>query len=132
MLWLFMIGLLSVNYLTRSNRIPSVNYSQLFPASASEYENKISNKKVMSLGPGWSIYKHNALGGIFLNWEQSKPVFENLDKYRSIEIIASSFELEEPEIILDEHNYMEPIMEKIPNLQGKYKREGEMYFRISN
>ena len=48
MLWLFVIGLQSVNYLSKSNRIQSVDYAQLFPL-ASENPTEISNKKVRNV-----------------------------------------------------------------------------------
>lgn len=131
MLWLFLIGLLSMNYLTKANRIQSVNYSNLFPTRG-EYDNAIKDKKVMVLTPGWSLYGQNALGGIFLNWELSKNIFENLDKYKNVETVASSFEIEEPEIIVDEQNYMQQVMERIPELKKKYRKEGKLYRRISS
>jgi hypothetical protein len=131
MLWLFFIGLLSVNYLSKNNRIQSVNYSNLFPIQG-EYDKSIKNKKVMMLTPGWSLYRQNSLGGIFLNWDLSKEIFEELDNYRNIETVASSFETEEPEIIVDEQNYMQQVMERIPELKKKYRKEGKLYRKISN
>lgn len=131
MLWLFLIGLLSTNYLTKANRIQSVNYSNLFPVQG-EYDNAIKNRKVMMLTPGWSLYQQNSLGGIFFNWNLSKSVFENLDSYQNVETVASSFEIEEPEIIVDEQNYMQQVMERIPSLNKKYRKEGKIYRKISS
>jgi hypothetical protein len=49
-----------------------------------------------------------------------------------VEIIASSFEIDEPEIIVDENNYMEKVIEKIPALKNKYRKDGNLYVKISN
>lgn len=130
-LWLFLIGLMSMNYLTKTGRIESVDFSQLFPET-SEHENKIKGKKVMIVGTDWSLYRSNSLGGIFLNWDLSKSVITAPDSYQHLEIIASSFEADEPDVIVDEADYMKEILNKVPSLKRKYKREGNYYVRISN
>lgn len=131
MLWLFLIGILSMNYLAKSKKIQSINYTNLFPLQG-EFDDSIKNKKVMVLAPGWSLYKQNALGGIFLNWDLSQKVFQELNSYQHVETVASSFETEEPEIIVDEQDYMEQVMERIPELKKKYRKEGKLYRKISS
>lgn len=131
MLWLFLIGLLSMNYFSKKNRIESIDYSDLFPVDGI-YDQSIKNKKVMLLAPGWSLYRQNALGGIFFNWELSKNIFDDLSRYKNVDKVASSFETEEPEIIVDEHNYMQQVLERIPELKKKYRKEGKLYRKISS
>jgi hypothetical protein len=131
MLWLFLIGLLSMNYFSKNNRIESIDYSDLFLVDG-VYDQSIKNKKVMLLAPGWSLYRQNALGGIFFNWELSKNIFDDLSRYKNVEKVASSFETEEPEIIVDEHNYMQQVLERIPELKKKYRKEGKIYRKISS
>lgn len=131
MLWLFLIGLLSMNYFSKKNQIESIDYSDLFPVDG-VYDQSIKNKKVMLLAPGWSLYRQNALGGIFFNWELSKNIFDDLSRYKNVEKVASSFETEEPEIIVDEHNYMQQVLERIPELKKKYRKEGKIYRKISS
>jgi hypothetical protein len=131
MLWLFVFGLLFMNHFAKAGKIQSVNYSELFP-SEGKHEKLIQEKSVMLLAPGWSLYKKNSLGGIFLNWNLSKSIFEGLNSYQNVEIIASSFEIDEPEIIVDENNYMEKVIEKIPALKNKYRKDGNLYVKISN
>ena len=131
MLWIFIGGLMSINLLAKNGKIKSVDYSRLFPV-ATPYENIIKQKKIMILGTNWNLYRENTLGGIFLNWELSRPIVEDLTKYENIEIVASSFNLELPEVIVDENNYMEGIMNRIPAVKPLYKREGNLYLKINN
>ncbi len=131
MLWLFLFGILSMNSLARKGRIQTVDYAALFPGE-SGYEALIKDKKVMMLTDGWGIYRQNALGGIFLNWDLSRKIFENLDQYQNVETVASSFATEEPDIIVDENNYMESAVERIPYLKSKYRKEGKLYLKISS
>lgn len=130
-LWLFLIGLISMNYLTRTGRIDSVDFSRLFPEN-STYKNTMAGKKVMILGSDWNLYRQNSLGGIFLNWDLSQAIITKPASYQYVEIIASSFDVEEPDVIVDENDYMKEILNKIPVLRKKYKREGKNYVRISN
>lgn len=130
-LWIFLIGVLSMNFLTKREKIEAVNFSKLFPKS-SAYQNELKGKSVMLLDRDWNLYKENTLGGIFLNWELSKNTIRTPDSYQNLELIASSFTLEEPDVIVDENNYMKEIMNKIPSLKSKYKRVGKLYMKINN
>lgn len=131
MLWVFLIGIISINWLTKTDRIKSVNFSALFP-TPSPYRGMIQNKKVMVLESGLQLYQHNALGGFFLNWELAKPLLEDMANYRHVEIVAACFEVDPPDVIVDKQDLMGPVMERIPIVASHYKREGNLYRKISN
>lgn len=131
MLWIFLIGIISMNWLTKTDRIKSVNFSALFP-SPSPYSTMIQNKKVMVLEPGLQLYQHNVLGGFFLNWELAKPILQDMADYRHVEIVAACFEVDPPDVIVDKQDLIGPVMERIPIIASQYKREGNLYRKISN
>jgi len=131
MLWLFLVGILSVNFLSRSGKIDAVDFANLFPAEDSSLTS-IEGKKIMVLNSNLSLYQNNSLGGYFLNWELSEPIFRDMSKYDHVEIVSSCFKQDPPDIILDNDNLMSGVMKRIPSLALKYRKEGELYRRINN
>ncbi len=73
MLWLLIIGLISVNILSKSKVIANVDYSGLFPAT-SRYEKAMEHKKIIIVGDDLSILRHNELAGYFLDWNYQKNI----------------------------------------------------------
>jgi len=131
MLWIFLGGITSINQLSRNNLIPSVDFTALF-AKPERYGVEISGKRVMKLGEGYGIYTGNQLGGHFYNWNLSRVLFETPDVYGHLEAIATSFEEDPPELILDENNLMEGVMDRVPSLRHKYRKEGSRYIWIEH
>lgn len=129
MLWFFVIGTVGFSYYTRAGKVESVDYSKLF--SQNEIPQLIG-KKVMHLGNGYGIYQGNELGGYFLNWDLSRPILENAERYRNVEIVASCFNEYPPDVVVDEENLLDDFFGRIPSLQSNYRREGNLYYRISN
>jgi len=130
MLWLFLAGVISVSLLARYERIKSIDYSAMFVSA--KKPSPLKGKKVMVLGDDITIYRTNSLGGYFLNWTLSKEVFQNPDYYENVIIINNAFQAYPPDVIIDEKNWMEKVMIRIPSLQKDYRREGNQYVKISN
>ena len=131
MLWLFLLGLISMNILTRYNRLQNVDFRSMFP-NASPYDKAIGNKRVMVLCSDAGIYRQNKLAGYFPDWSLSKTIFEEPDYYENILLIDRAFQIDPPEVIIDPNDVMKEIFERIPRLKPHYKREGELYKKISN
>lgn len=131
MLWLFLGGIVSVNLLSRSGRIAAVDYEGLFPQQIVS-QHQIRDRHVMVLEKGLSVYQHNSLGGYFLDWELSAPLFSDLTKYDHVETISSCFKEDPPDIILDRNNLMEGVVQRVPAIGMMYRRDGEVYRKISN
>ena len=129
MLWVFLAGIISINFLSRYGRIKAVDYTDLFVAAP---VSSVVNKKVMNLGSGFEIYQNNSLGGFFFNWELSKGYFRDLSVYDHVEIIASSFQSDPPDVIIDPDNLFAEVLQRIPGLKLSYKRSGNVYYRVSN
>lgn len=131
MLWLFLGGILSINFISRSGDIKAIDFSNLFPVADSSLAT-IEGKEIMILDHNLALYQKNSMGGCFLNWELSAPIFSDMSTYEHVEIISSCFNEYPPEIILDKNNLMKEVIHRIPSLGLKYKREGEIYRRTNN
>ncbi len=128
MLWIFVMGLLTINGLSRYERLSGVEYSSLFP-SASKYEKEITGKKIMILGDDMSLFRENKLAGYFLDWNLSRKYFERPDYYENIIKINKSMSEDPPDVIIDPGNLMGPVISRIPALEKKYRRENEIYWK---
>lgn len=126
MFWLFILGLLFVNYGSRYQFLKTVNYESMF-SMPSVYEKKIVGKTIMMIGDDPSLYKHNRLGGYFLDWELSRKYFEQPDYYENIVKINDAVARDKPDIIIDEKGLMGPIVARIPLLEKEYLKEGTLY-----
>ena len=120
-----------MNLLTRYDQIPAVNLKTMFPGTSS-YEKEIQNKRVMVLCDDVGIYKYNILAGYFPDWGLSQPLFEKTDYFENIVLINGAFQTDPPEVIVDPKDYMKKVIERIPGIKSKYRRDGELYKRISN
>ncbi|HRI78786.1 MAG TPA: hypothetical protein PLR06_04550 [Cyclobacteriaceae bacterium] len=126
MLWIFIFGLLGVNHLSRNEYLKNVDYSALFPAQTAS---EIAGKRIMILDDNLSLYQRNRMAGYFLNWELSKKYFDGSDDYEDMHKINQSFFEDPPDVIIDPHNMMEPIMRRIPAVEKKYRKEDGIYRR---
>lgn len=128
MLWIFLAGLLSMNFLAGAGMIESVNYSGLF-VRPSGFEAQIKQKKVMIVGNDMSLLRSNTLSGYFLNWDLSKKYFESPDYYENVIKINRAIRTDPPDVIVDENGMMEPFIERIPLLKQSYRKEDRVYWK---
>ena len=131
MLWIFMIGIVSMAWASRTNKIKAIDFSGLFIKNQPAYK-QIQNRRIMVLGDLFELYQQNKLGGYFLNWELARDIFKNPDYFENIILVDRSFQKDAPEVIVDQNNLMQPFFDRIPKWQLKYKREGNLYFKVSN
>jgi hypothetical protein len=128
MLWLLIIGLLTVNLTSRYGRIQRVDFSAMFPKS-SEYASAIANKKVMVVGDDISLFQQNKLSGYFLDWDLSRKYFESPDYYENIVKINDSITSDPPDVIVDEVGMMDAVAERIPLVKRNYRKEDTFYWK---
>ncbi|HEY5824752.1 MAG TPA: hypothetical protein VIT44_10325 [Cyclobacteriaceae bacterium] len=130
MLWCFLGGIIIIGTMGRYGRISGIDYSSLLtPSTVSP---KSTGKKIMVLGDDSKVYLDHQLGGYFLNWNLSREVFEEADYFENIIIIDNAFRTDPPDVVIDQKELMNKVMERIPSLKNKYKREGNQYVKISN
>lgn len=128
MLWILILGLLSINLASRKGSVKGVDYTLLFP-TPSKYEKIIINKKVMIVGNDISLYRQNKLSGYFIDWELSRKYFERPDYYENIIKINRAMTEDPPDVIVDESGLMGPVLERIPQWSRAYRKEKAVYWK---
>ncbi|HEX8059708.1 MAG TPA: hypothetical protein VF473_02180, partial [Cyclobacteriaceae bacterium] len=122
MLWIFIIGIISVNLLAARGRIDSVDYSRMFVSAPG---NGIKDKKVMVLGDDLSVYRNNKLGGYFLDWRLSERTLNGVQYYDNVLKIDDMFHSWPPDVIIDEKGMFASLANRIPALNRLYRKQGE-------
>jgi hypothetical protein len=126
MLWILMIGVITMSYLARRNVFDSIDYSRMF-VKDSPYSQTIRNKRVMVLGDELPVYAHNQLGGYFLEWRISRPVVENTDYFANVIYLHDQFLNDKPEVIIDNNNLFPKLAARIPALTKLYVKQDGVY-----
>ncbi len=128
MLWILVLGLLSISILSRYNMLHQVNYMRLFPTQ-STYASRVVDKRIMIIGKDPSLFQHNRQSGFFLDWDLSKKYFDQPDYYENIIKINQSFLKDPPDVIIDDSGAMEDVIKRIPALALQYRKDGALYWR---
>jgi hypothetical protein len=126
MLWIFLIGVISLSALAKAGKIEKIDLSGLV-APTSPYHDRIQDERVMILGPDVGLYRTNSPGGYFLDWEQSRSVFESPITYEKLDAVATCFMEDAPTVIIDEGDRMGVFFERISGLKERYRKEGKIY-----
>lgn len=129
MLWLFLIGIITMSYWSRAGKLNSFKVQAFLPAASTP---SITGKKIMVLSDELSIYQSNTIASSFLNWSLVQPIFQDASEYENVIMVNELFRNNKPDVIIDPQNYLGKFLQRIPALQRQYKREGENYVRISN
>jgi hypothetical protein len=128
MLWVFLGGIILTSTLARNGSIKTVNYQTFFPK---ESTHSITNKKVLTLSPDFGIYQKNTSASAFLNWDLAKPIFEEPDYYENVVLVDKAMQ-DLPDVVIDENDYLQRYLNRIPHLKMQYRKDGVYYYRISN
>lgn len=127
-LWFFIVSVVAINYSSLNGGIGAVDYSGLF-APASPNADAVQGKKVMVLGDDPAIYRTNQLGGYFLNWKLSERVVKETDDYRHVLKLDELFNKYPPEVIIDPDNLFPGVVNRIPSLKNRYRKENGDYWK---
>ena len=130
-LWIFMVGILTMNWVAGTGRIKSINYSSLM-LPKTEHPTHVKNQRILVLEDGLSFYKQNKMAGYFLSWPLSKEIFGHPEYFENVILVGDSFQKDPPQTIVDKNDLMKPFFERIPHLKKQYRREGDYYYRINN
>jgi len=123
-LWILLIGIVAVAYLTRYNKIEQIQYDKLTVDQAPQ---TIKEKRILVLDHQPELFLNNKLAAAFYEWKVCQPIFEQPDYFENVLIVNRSFETELPEVIVDPKNLMEGFFERIPALKAKYEKSPEGY-----
>lgn len=131
MLLFLFVAVISISYLSKAGKVKAINYDQIFartPANTPTWK----EKRVLLLEKNQGYYLENKLGASFLDWDLSKGIFEKPTLFENVNQVDRSFQQDAPDVIVDKDNLMEPFFDKLPAWKSKYKKDKEVYYKISN
>lgn len=123
-LWTLLIGITTVAYLSRYNKIEYIQYKNLL---IENHSGIIQEKRILVLDNQPERFFNNQLGSSFYEWSLCGPIFEQPDYYENVLMVNRSFENDLPEEIIDPNNLMEGFFIRIPALKTKYEKSSEGY-----
>ena len=126
--WVLLIGTTIVSYSARYGLLSNVSYSQLL---VPDKEMSVQGKRVLALDNDLSIYKHNQLASVFVDWNLSKDIFTHPEYYENIIQVYDGLNSDLPDIIRDNGDLLKPFLEKIPKLRVLYQKQGNNYVKKS-
>jgi hypothetical protein len=127
--WILFVGIISIAYLARFEKIKSIDYSDLWVKNEA---GEIRGKRILVLDNTFSLYHHNSLATPFLNWKLSQEIFRNPDYYKNVTQVYHSFKTDPPDVVLDKENLLENFFDRMPEIRSGYVRQGDHYVRKVN
>ena len=130
-LWVLTIGIVTLSYLARYNKVPSIQYEKMM---VNEAKSALQNKRILVLSHQPDLFLQNKLGAPFYQWRMARDIFEHPDYVENVLFVNRSLTADLPEVIVDPKNLMEKFFERIPALKTKYEKSAEGYRlkKISN
>ncbi len=107
-------------------------FSKDYFLKSGEYQ-EYRNSKILVIGSNLKPYQYAKMATPFLNWNISKKVLLRPNYYDNLTLVLKGFKEDMPDIILDDHEVMPSLQEKILPLRESYilKSPG-VYKRVSN
>lgn len=127
MLWLLIVGTITIASLAARNNISVVDYS---PLLAKQVNEKVSNRKVLILADAPGYWLTNKPAGIFLEWRLAESVLKQPEYYQHVLAVADNFQNDAPELIYDPKNYLTPFIKHLPKFYQQYSRDGDWWKRV--
>ena len=126
MIWILLIGIVSIASLSISNKISGINYSLNFP---DKKEIPFNNKKLLLLSDNLAYFYQNQAGGFFPEWSLSSEIFKDPSYYEHVELLHKAFRRNPPEIIVDPDGLMPGVFYFLPEQSNYYHKNGDYYIR---
>lgn len=92
----------------------------------------VENKKILVLGDDLSYYKNNSLATPFLNWDNARRLFLNINDYENILTVFSNLKTDYPEYIIDQNGVLPDLMNYIPELKMNYSLVKDNVYQKTN
>jgi len=103
-LWTLLIGIVTVAYLARYDKIGYIQYKDLI---VNDNLGSVHGKRILVLKDQPEKFVNNHLAAAFYEWKLCRPIFEEPDYYQNVQIVDELFERDLPEEIIDPNNLME-------------------------
>jgi len=130
MLLLLLVAVISISFLGKSGRLKAIHYEKLFAQAPTPLP--VKGKRVLLLEKNEGYYLENTFATAYLNWSLSKNIFEHPEYFENVSHVERSFQIDAPDVIIDEMDLMKPFFEKLPAWRIRYRREGNRYIKVSN
>src|SRR5260221_6607342 len=126
MLWVFIIGIVGVSFAARAKKLNKIDYTNMLVKNSNR-EIKIEGKRILMLSDDLRYYQNNKMASYFLNWNLSGDIFELHHYFKDLIWINESFQKDSPDVIVDDKNRMKKIFSRLPQIEKKYQRNGNVY-----
>ncbi|MEX2230788.1 MAG: DUF6427 family protein [Cyclobacteriaceae bacterium] len=127
--WILFVGIVSIAYLARFEKIKSVDYRDLW---VKQEATELRGKRILVLDNTLDLYHRNFLATPFLNWNLSQNIFRNPDYYENVTQVYHSFKTDPPDLVIDKENLLENFFNRMPEIKSGYLRQGDHYIRRVN
>jgi hypothetical protein len=127
--WLLLIGIVSIAYLARYDKLKAVDYGNLF-VERTVSANSVANKKILVLDGDLSPYLNNKPATGFIDWKVASDIFQHPEFYDNVITVSKGFKKDAPDVVIDEQNYLKAFLDRIPEIKSKYRKTGVTYVRI--
>lgn len=124
LLWGFAGGIVTIAYLARYNKISKIDYSKMFFSKAPSAP---IHKRILVLDEQWGYFENNTLATGYYDWHVSESYFREVDYFQNVVLINKAFSKDLPEVIIDPHQVMPGVFNRIPNLANKYSKQENLY-----
>ena len=124
--WILFLGIVGGSYLSRYDKLESVDYSAL---AVSPAKTQYIDQRILVLSDQFDHYRDNQLATFYLNWRLSEEIFRNPDYYENLTEVYHAFSKDPPDIVVDPENLLRPFLDRSPSLKKIYKRQGIIYRR---
>lgn len=88
------------------------------------------NKRVLVLDHNLEPYLNAHPATPFLNWQLSEELFRNPEYYDNLTILHQGLVQDLPDVIIDKHNVMPFVLERLPQVQTRYKTSGDNIYYL--
>ena len=127
--WILLIGIVSFAYIARYDKLRGVSYDRLMVQNSTS---PLKNTSVLVLGNDPSVYLANRTASAFINWDLAEEIFKSPEYYESVVAVNDGLRSDPPQVIIDRENLLKPFLERLPELKGQYRKDGDIYKKISN
>lgn len=129
-IWIMFVGIVSIAYLARFNKLAWVDYEKLLVATG---PGELTGKRILVLDDSLDPYRNNFLATPFLDWTLSRDIFQHPEYYENVTQVYRSFKNDPPDIVIDQHHLLDNFLHRMPEVRSHYVREGNRYVRkVSN
>jgi len=118
-IWIFLLGIVTINVTARNSFIENVTYESLFVGKP-QPDSELSDKRILVLSDQLYYYQSNRLATPLLDWKLSEQILNDIDYYENLTWLYKALQDDPPDLIIDPENYMKHFFELAPKFKSEY------------